>query len=136
MVVGTNHAAAEERGAARHHERKAAGGCLQGASPSGRRPGGSTIETVAVRPAINRISREVGSSLILTGIRCASRTQLKVGLTLASAVLLALRSRSSIPAAILSTLPCRVALIPMMWTSARLPPRLQGSFVSSKYPST
>src|SRR6478735_8221360 len=48
----------------------------------------SPIKTVAVRPVTRRPSSGSSSSLIRTGTRCASRTQLNVGLTDASKSLL------------------------------------------------
>ena len=63
-----------------------------------------STSTVAVAPATSSL-RAVRSSAIRTGTRCASRTQLKVGLTFASRVAPELRSRSSMPAAMPSTLP-------------------------------
>ena len=55
------------------------------------------IDTVAVRPATRRRSGGTLSSLMRTGMRCARRTQLKVGLTEANSSLLVLRFWSSIP---------------------------------------
>src|SRR5260370_32621518 len=55
------------------------------------------IDTVAVRPATRRRSGGTLSSLMRTGMRCARRTQLKVGLTNANRSLLVLRFWSSIP---------------------------------------
>jgi hypothetical protein len=49
------------------------------------------IDTVAVRPATRSRSGGTSSSLIRTGMRCARRTQLKVGLTKANSSLLVLR---------------------------------------------
>ena len=54
--------------------------------------------TVAVRPGSSCTPGGNGSRWMRTGMRCASRTQLKVGLMLASRFSLALRSRSSIAA--------------------------------------
>jgi hypothetical protein len=48
-------------------------------------------DTVAVRPATRRRSGGTSSSLIRTGMRCAKRTQLKVGLTKANNSLLVVR---------------------------------------------
>jgi hypothetical protein len=55
------------------------------------------IDTVAVRPATRRRSGGTLSSLMRTGMRCARRTQLKVGLTNANRSLLVLRFWSSMP---------------------------------------
>jgi peptide-methionine (S)-S-oxide reductase len=55
------------------------------------------IDTVAVRPATRRRSGGTLSSLMRTGMRCARRTQLKVGLTSANRSLLVLRFWSSMP---------------------------------------
>src|SRR6516162_3060251 len=49
------------------------------------------IDTVAVRPATRRRSGGTSLSLIRTGMRCARRTQLKVGFTEANSSLLVLR---------------------------------------------
>jgi hypothetical protein len=61
------------------------------------------MSTLAVRPMISLWSWGGVSSRTRTGMRCARRTQLNVGFTLASRLELALRSRSSMPAAMLST---------------------------------
>jgi hypothetical protein len=50
------------------------------------------IDAVAVRPATRRRSGGTSSSLIRTGMCCAKRTQLKVGLMEANGSLLVLRS--------------------------------------------
>src|SRR4051812_24736383 len=67
--------------------------------------GGASISTVAVRPEIRFTPSGSGSSTMRTGIRWARRTQAKVGLTFASRFVPALRSRSSIPPAMLWTRP-------------------------------
>ena len=68
--------------------------------------------TVAVRPGSRRIPGGNSSMAIRTGTRCASRTQLKVGLTLARRFGPAPRSRSLMPPAMLSTWPRIVRFSP------------------------
>ena len=63
------------------------------------------LERSAVRPEIRFTPSGSGSSTMRTGIRWARRTQAKVGLTFASRFVPALRSRSSMPPAMLWTRP-------------------------------
>jgi hypothetical protein len=91
-----------------------------------------SINTVAVRPETRERSTEMSSSLTRTGMRCARRTQLNVGLTKASRLVLVPRFWSSIPEAILSTWPESTRESPISLTLAFSPIRMRGSFVSSK----
>ena len=77
------------------------GGAVTGVPRRGALP----MLTVAVRPAAGGSRAWNSSMAIRTGTRCASRTQLKVGSTLARRFGLGARSRSSMPPAMLSTWP-------------------------------
>src|SRR5208283_3912312 len=99
-------------------------------------PAAAVTATVAVRPSTKSTFAGKSSSLTRTGTRCAKRTQLKVGLTLASRSGLSERSRSAMPAAMLTTCPLSVCCSPISRTCTRSPIWMRGSFVSSKYPST
>src|SRR5450830_1140940 len=89
-------------------------------------------DTVAVSPAIRRVFLGSGARWIRTGMRCASRTQLKVGFTFGSKLLPVLRSRSTIPAARLSTVPDSACCEPISVTDAVSFTWMKGSLVSSK----
>ena len=70
--------------------------CLRHLGPAGtltRPPASSVTTTVAVMPALSVMPSGTLSIAMRTGMRCASRTQLKVGLTLATRSVLTTLSR-------------------------------------------
>ena len=96
-----------------HHRRSASAACVGFSvvhrQSQSKRDGGdlsfASIVTVAVWPDTRLMPGGSGSSAIRTGIRCARRTQEKVGFTFASRFSPALVSVSTIPPAMLSTWP-------------------------------
>jgi hypothetical protein len=104
LVVGTDRRAAAERGDTGDEHQRARphhGRLRTMVTSSGR----LWTSTVAVCPGTRRRPGGTWSMTMRTGMRCARRTQVKDGLTLASCASPPARSRSSTPPAMLSTWP-------------------------------
>src|ERR1700754_4421571 len=91
-----------------------------------------TTETLQVNPATSDTSGGTCSILIRTGIRCASRTQVKIGSTFGRPCVLLAAFAALMPPVILSILPLIGAWKPSSVASTGSPTWMLASFVSSK----